>query len=205
MYIKCCGIQSKEALETCDMYHADAIGFIHYPKSRRHVTLTQLAEMMTTAISADRVAVLVNPTLSLIQDVLNTGIDVIQLHGDESVEYIKTIKQHFNGIRLFKALPATEHLGQIIAAYKQCDIERFIIDTPSKQYGGTGQSFDWELLNQIHGNVDYLIAGGMTLNKIQTLNRKGYHNEGYDISSGIETDGQKDIQKIKTLLTTLKG
>src|SRR5699024_11647318 len=79
-------------------------------------------------------------------------------------------------------------------------VDLFLIDTPSKDYGGTGKSYDWSILEHIE-DVPYLIAGGLDLEKIQQIEKRELSNIGYDISSGIETEGKKDNSKIKTLLT----
>ena len=84
-------------------------------------------------------------------------------------------------------------------------VDLFIIDTPSTQYGGTGESFDWSLLNHIDIEVPYLIAGGIDANKITQIEKMGLKHAGYDISSGIEIAGNKDKNKMITIVKLVKG
>lgn len=123
------------------------VGFIHYPKSKRHLDIEQinkLSRLLPDEI--DRVVVLVNPTLQLIKKIINaTNINAIQLHGDETIDFIKQLRLNFKNIKIIKALPATQNIINDINQFKE-HIDLFIIDTPSEQYGGTGQSFDWTLL-----------------------------------------------------------
>ncbi|PTF17051.1 phosphoribosylanthranilate isomerase, partial [Staphylococcus devriesei] len=84
-------------------------------------------------------------------------------------------------------------------------VDLFIIDTPSTQYGGTGESFDWSLLNHINIKVPYLIAGGINANKIIQIEKMGLKHAGYDISSGIEIAGDKDKNKMITIIKLVKG
>lgn len=122
------------------------VGFIHYPKSKRHLDIEQinkLSRLLPDEI--DRVVVLVNPTLQLIKKIINaTNINAIQLHGDETIDFIKQLRLNFKNIKIIKALPATQNIINDINQFKE-HIDLFIIDTPSEQYGGTGQSFDWTL------------------------------------------------------------
>ena len=134
------------------------VGFIHYPKSKRHLDIEQinkLSRLLPDEI--DRVVVLVNPTLQLIKKIINaTNINAIQLHGDETIDFIKQLRLNFKNIKIIKALPATQNIINDINQFKE-HIDLFIIDTPSEQYGGTGQSFDWTLLKSLDQSIPFLI------------------------------------------------
>ncbi len=182
------------------------VGFIHYPKSKRHLDIEQinkLSRLLPDEI--DRVVVLVNPTLQLIKKIINaTNINAIQLHGDETIDFIKQLRLNFKNIKIIKALPATQNIINDINQFKE-HIDLFIIDTPSEQYGGTGQSFDWTLLKGLDQSIPFLIAGGIDVDKIKQIETLKLNHLGYDISSSIETDGMKDKNKMLTVIQQVKG
>ncbi|PNZ36267.1 phosphoribosylanthranilate isomerase [Mammaliicoccus vitulinus] len=205
MFIKCCGFQDEATIETAVHNKVDAIGFITFPKSKRYVTIEDigtLSERIPNYI--DIVAVVVNLSFAEIERLVEqTSINTIQFHGDETIDFIKQIKGKYPHIKIYKALPANDSLFNNIKTF-QDDVDLFLIDTPSKNYGGTGKSYDWSLLNEIK-DISYLIAGGINVDKIKQIEQLNLNNAGYDISSGIETNGQKDHNKIETLLTYVKG
>lgn len=205
MYIKCCGFKEKSDIETAVKYQADAIGFITFPKSKRYVTVEEISTLSKDIDDkVDKVAIVVNPIIKDIEALVeSTSINTIQFHGDETVDFIEKVKIKYPNIKIFKALPANDSLEDDIQLFKG-QVDLFLIDTPSKDYGGTGKSYDWSILEHIE-DVPYLIAGGLDLEKIQQIEKRELSNIGYDISSGIETEGKKDKSKIKTLLTQLKG
>lgn len=205
MFIKCCGFQDKGSIATAVKNNVNAIGFITYPKSKRYVTVEEI-EMLSKDIPnfIDIVAVVVNLSLQEIEKlVVNTSINTIQFHGDESLDFIKTVKAKYPQIKIYKALPANEELENKIKTF-QNDVDLLLIDTPSQNYGGTGISYDWSLLNEIK-DTPFLIAGGINKEKIKQIELLNLNNAGYDISSGIETNGKKYSDKIKALLTYVKG
>lgn len=205
MYIKCCGFKEKSDIETAVKHQADAIGFITFPKSKRYVTLEEISTLSKDIDDkVDKIAIVVNPAIKDIEALVeSTSINTIQFHGDETVDFIENVKIKYPNIKILKALPANDSLEDNIQLFKG-QVDLFLIDTPSKDYGGTGKSYDWSILENIE-DVPYLIAGGLDLEKIQQIEKRELSNTGYDISSGIETKGKKDKSKIKTLLTQLKG
>nr|WP_263313348.1 phosphoribosylanthranilate isomerase [Mammaliicoccus sp. Marseille-Q6498] len=205
MYIKCCGFKEKESIDTAIDHHVDAIGFITFPKSKRYVSINEIKNLSHSIPgNIDKVAVVVNPSIEEVKELVETTtINTIQFHGDEDIEFIKQVQSLYPHLKVFKAIPANEQLPHQIQTFKN-HIDLFLIDTPSTNYGGTGISFDWSILKAID-EVPYLIAGGLDLEKINHIESLKLNNIGYDISSGIETNGKKDNYKIKTLLTNLKG
>ncbi|MEX2947656.1 phosphoribosylanthranilate isomerase [Staphylococcus warneri] len=205
MYLKFCGFKSKEDVFKAIELPIDAIGFIHFPKSRRHRNLNQIQQLSHLVPSyIDRVGVLVNPDQSQIQSVVShTNINTIQFHGNEPTEIIKWTKAKYPNIKIIKALPAHQDLVDQINNYKQF-VDLFIIDTPSDQFGGTGQIYDWHLLDHIQ-DVPFLIAGGLTDQHIKQIQHLSLQHIGYDVASGIETNHQKDVDKMKTIVNIVKG
>lgn len=116
MIVKFCGFKSDEDIEKVKDLNVDAVGFIHFPKSKRHVSINQIKHL-TKSIPhhIDRVAVVVNPTLELMTEIISeTDINTIQLHGTESIKLINQIKQLNSEIKIIKALSADYHLNENI-------------------------------------------------------------------------------------------
>ncbi|ANZ33417.1 phosphoribosylanthranilate isomerase [Staphylococcus carnosus] len=205
MFLKYCGFQTQDDIKYAVEQHIDAIGFIHYPKSKRHQSIDEI-EILSNLVpdTIYRVAVVVNPTDDIINQLLSrTNINAIQFHGDEDREMLRWCKNKYPDVKIIKALPADDTLSKRIQQYKE-EADLFIIDTPSIHYGGTGQSFDWQVLEEIQ-DVPYLVAGGMTKEKIQQFEALHLNAAGYDIASGIETNGSKDPMKMKEISEYIKG
>ncbi|PTE66842.1 phosphoribosylanthranilate isomerase [Staphylococcus devriesei] len=206
MILKLCGFKTEEDIQKVNLLNIDMVGFIHYPKSKRHVDISHINKMsLLMSNDIDKVVVVVNPTFQKVKDLIeNTAINTIQFHGKESPEFIKNIRDNFKNIKIIKALSADHKVAETMKLYKDF-VDLFIIDTPSTQYGGTGESFDWSLLNHIDIEVPYLIAGGIDANKITQIEKMGLKHAGYDISSGIEIAGNKDKNKMITIVKLVKG
>lgn len=207
MKLKFCGFKTIEDVYKAKDLDIDAIGFIHYPKSKRYVDIDKI-ETFANIIpeDKDKVVIVVNPDYQTISNLIdNTNITTIQLHGLENLEIIHFIRQKKDNIKIIKALPAknTNTLAKHIQYYKGF-VDQFIIDTPSISYGGTGQSYDWEILKDIK-DVDFLIAGGMNYKNIQSVSKFNLNHNGYDIASGIETNGVKDSEKMQAIIELVKG
>lgn len=147
---------------------------------------------------------MVNPDLTTIEHVLsNTPINTIQLHGTESIDFIQEIKKKYPSIKIIKALAADENIIQNINKYKGF-VDLFIIDTPSVSYGGTGQTYDWTIF-EAHKRHTLLDSRGINSENIQTVNQLKLSHQGYDLASGIEVNGRKDIEKMTAIVNIVKG
>ncbi|MCJ1656407.1 phosphoribosylanthranilate isomerase [Staphylococcus sp. NRL 18/288] len=206
MILKFCGFKTIKDVAKVKSLNIDMIGFIHFPKSKRHVDMQQLNKFMhNVPRNIEKVVVVVNPTFKEIQNLItNTPLDCIQFHGNEPIELIKKTKENFKNIKIIKALPATDNIAKSIKLYENCT-DLLIIDTPSEQYGGTGRKFNWKLLNNIQTSTPYLIAGGLDLESIQQLEQLNLKHAGYDISSGIESNHDKDLTKMSKIVNLVKG
>ncbi|HDF8198276.1 TPA: phosphoribosylanthranilate isomerase [Staphylococcus aureus] len=189
MKLKFCGFTSIKDVTAASQLPIDAIGFIHYEKSKRHQTITQIKKLASAVPNHI--------------DLSNTSINTIQLHGTESIDFIQEIKKKYSSIKITKALAADENIIQNINKYKGF-VDLFIIDTPSVSYGGTGQTYDWTILKHIK-DIPYLIAGGINSENIQTVNQLKLSHQGYDLASGIEVNGRKDIEKMTAIVNIVKG
>lgn len=209
MKLKFCGFRQLSDVKKAKDLDIDAMGFIHFPKSKRFVDI-QTIRQFTDVIPDDKekVVILVNPDYDVIDSLIEeTGITSMQLHGEEPLSTISYIRQKSKDIKIIKALPAkdSESLLTAIEYYKHV-VDQFIIDTPSQNYGGTGKVYDWEILKDVN-DIDYLIAGGINYENIQKIEKLSLQHSGYDIASGIETNNDKDKDKCKmqSIIELVKG
>ncbi|MDW8542117.1 phosphoribosylanthranilate isomerase [Staphylococcus sp. KG4-3] len=207
MKLKFCGFRQLADVKKAKDLDIDAMGFIHFPKSKRFVDIQSIRQF-TEVIPDDKekVVILVNPDYDVIDSLIEeTGITSIQLHGEEPLATISYIRQKSKDIKIIKALPAkdSESLLTAIEYYKHV-IDQFIIDTPSQNYGGTGKVYDWEILEVIN-DIDYLIAGGINYENIKKIEKLSLQHSGYDIASGIETNNVKDKCKMQSIIEHVKG
>ncbi|WP_404451046.1 phosphoribosylanthranilate isomerase [Virgibacillus necropolis] len=199
MLVKTCGIMTSEAAETAVQAGADFIGFVFAP-SKRSIT-PELAAEITSIVpsSVKKVGVFVNETVETIISIAEkVGLDFIQLHGDEVAEFSEQLPYP-----VIKAFPATKaNLSKI----KEFPCDYYLIDSPyGANRGGNGTVFDWTVLKELNLDSNKLIlAGGLTPDNVQqAINLAG--PIAVDVSSGIETNGSKDLSKIKKFISQVKG
>ena len=199
--IKICGLTRLDDIDVVNQLNPDYIGFI-FAKSRRQVSVDQsilLKNKLSTDIKS--VGVFVNEEICKIIDLCKTNvIDIVQLHGDEDETYIKILKDNISN-KIIKAVRVKTKDDIIKNSIVSSDF--LLFDAYHEHhYGGSGSSFDWNLLKNF--NKPYYLAGGITeynvLQAIQLCNPYCI-----DVSSGVETDGLKDKQKIKKLVDLVRS
>jgi phosphoribosylanthranilate isomerase len=204
MQIKVCGITNIEQATALQAMGVHYIGFIFYPASKRYVleklSLTDLASFRPTGVK--KVGVFVNESLDqLLHIVQEAGLDLVQLHGDESPDYCAAVRQKVATIKVFRVGAAVPDF----AAY-EAEIDYFLFDTDSILYGGTGQHFNWELIKGVTIPKPYFLSGGIGPNDIQGVQvmektKAGKALLALDINSQFElTPGMKDLEKIKIFI-----
>ncbi len=198
--IKICGLQSVEVLKSIKTMPIDLIGFV-FAKSRRQVTPQQARELVKEApASIGKVGVFVNPTHDELDSILRkVPLTHLQLHGQETPAFCAELSSR-HSVKLIKALPVKSlaELEREIFRYKGI-VDAFLFDTyHPTQRGGTGTRFSWNLIPHIQvliGETPYWVAGGLNPENVDELLRM-YSPYGVDVSSGVETNGRKDVQKI---------
>lgn len=200
MIIKVCGMREADNIRATEQLGVDWLGFIFWPNSSRYVAT--LPAYLPSA--AKRVGVFVDAS---IEDVTNKAsdyqLDIIQLHGHESREYVSEIRNR--GLTVMKAISisnrddiATSKVYEGIANY-------FLFDTKCKTVGGSGEHFDWSVLNAYDGSTPFLLSGGIGPDDVERV-RNFCHPEciGIDLNSRFESEpGIKDITKLKLFLEQL--
>lgn len=153
--IKVCGMREAENIRAVEQLGADWMGFIFWPKSSRYVA--GLPAYLPT--HAKRVGVFVDAdTEDVLQHVSDYGLDLVQLHGHESSEYVKKLRGKAG---IIKAISVSSR--EDIAAYKAYDglVDYFLFDTKCKTVGGSGEHFDWTVLDGYDGQTPFLLSGGI--------------------------------------------
>ena len=199
--IKICGLRRREDVDYVNECRPDYVGFVFAP-SRRQITLVEgikLRRLLWPDIPA--VGVYVNQPLSdMLACVREGAVDWIQLHGDETEETIRALKEATDA-PLIKAVRVRNEEDIRRADALPCDY--LLFDTYSAAaYGGTGRRFDWDM---IPDNLEHpwFLAGGIDDGNIRRAVRTGCY--AVDVSGGAETDGYKDKNKIRRLTEAVHG
>lgn len=172
----------------------DYIGFIFYAKSARFVSDKLNVEIPT---SIQKVGVLVNASKDEISTKIKEfDLQVVQLHGDETPEFSQEIKDL--GIITFKAFGIDDDFDWENIKEFEGKVDYFLFDTKSKQYGGTGQTFNWDKLKDYPYLTPYWLSGGISLeNIIQAANFQDNRLYGLDLNSKFEIEpGLKNIDSL---------
>lgn len=203
MIVKMCGIRRMQDVLYANEVQPDYIGFI-FAKSKRYIKPQDAAILQKQLDpSIKTVGVFVNePVDSMFNTAKIVGLDVLQLHGDETEKEIKKIREK-SSLEIWKAV-RVQTVEDIIKA-EELSIDRLLLDSFSKEaYGGTGKVMDIALIEQAKITKPYLIAGGLHRDNLQEIIQR-LHPQGIDISSGIETDGYKDLEKMKEIMKITGG
>lgn len=199
MEIKICGITTFEAARNAVDAGATMIGFVFAP-SKRRVAQQQAKEIIDSLpASIEKVGVFVNAPVEHICEVAaDVGLTMIQLHGEEPASMIKQLPYP-----VMKAFSIDQFITVDLQAY---DPAYFLIDSPPAQFkGGTGIPFDWERLRTSADlGRPFLIAGGLTPRNVEEAIQTS-NCYGVDVSSGVETNGEKDHEKITLFIQRAKG
>lgn len=177
----------------------DFMGFIFYGKSPRYVQNLKAEDILNLPKRINKVGVFVNEDLhQIVNKTVNLKLDYIQLHGNESIEYIKALKEILPNQKIIKAFSISDikDLMQTKTYTPYCDL--FLFDTKTPTYGGSGEKFDWKILQQYTEEIPFFLSGGISEDDANTI-RKLNHNKlyGVDLNSQFELEpGIKDITKL---------
>ena len=207
MKIKICGMKFPKNILEIGALQPDYMGFIFYPKSKRFVGENFLNKSIgNLPKSIKKTGVFVNESVAIILDkVTKYNLDAVQLHGNESVAECNILKD--KNIKIIKAFSIDASFDfEILKPYEAvCDY--FLFDTKTPAYGGSGKTFDWQLLDNYKLEKPFFLSGGLNSHNIGKLNFDAYPMlRGLDFNSQLENDDfsknklktQEIIQKIRT-------
>lgn len=202
--IKICGIRRLEDVHLLNRYLPEYAGFIFAPSLRR-VSLEE-AKVLCGSLCAkiNKVGVFVNSSVEEMGSIAaECGLDVLQLHGEEPQECIEELKDRVEGVKIWKAVRVSG--PESIDALKEYRADGFLLDSYSKgSHGGTGTTFDWTLISGIPQKYDIILAGGLNSENVREACRR-VRPFCLDTSSGVETGGFKDGQKIREFIDAVRG
>jgi phosphoribosylanthranilate isomerase len=199
--IKICGLSRPVDIETVNQALPDYIGFV-FAESRRQIgehTAKSLKELLDPRIKA--VGVFVNEDMDKIIRLCRLGIiDIIQLHGDESEDYLADLRKEISN-PVISAVRVRSVWDIIEAENRACDY--LLLDAyKDNRYGGGGETFDWSVITRLE--KPFFLAGGIHAeNVIAAIQSSNPYC--IDVSSGVETDGFKDRNKIIDIVTKVRS
>lgn len=212
MKLKVCGLTKINQIQELISLNVDFLGFIFYEKSPRFVLNHLSLEGISAINHQGKVGVFVNETIEKIVEISEkSNLNFIQLHGDEDEEFVKKLRLSLSkNIKIIKVI----RIGNDFEKFKneiskisnlKSQISNLLFDTDSKAFGGTGKTFDWQILNEIEIPIPYFLSGGISLENIHQLSTINHQPLALDINSKFETEpGSKDLEKIKNFTQIVK-
>lgn len=214
-HIKICGFQTAEAAIAAVDAGADAVGLVFVPLARRALSIDQagvvLAELREhfggqvpeiVGLFADQ------PVEDVRQHIQTLGLDTVQLCGAEDVGYAKQL-----GVPVYKVIaidpdvPVSAQMPRIMVLQHRHQLagHQIVIDSRvAGEYGGTGRTFDWDLAAGLAEGLDFSLAGGLSPDNVGAA-VAAVKPWGVDTSSGVETDGVKDVAKVRAFVEAVRA
>jgi len=198
--IKICGVTQLSDALLCANLKVDFIGFIFYKPSPRFIEVKK-AKSICDALAKypiNKVGVFVNEEHSKINQIVKElKLEYVQLHGNESPSFVNKIS-----CKTIKAFSIENVANNNYISY---NANYFLFDTFDKElHGGTGKTFNWDLLSEIEKREDIILSGGLTLGNINRAIKES-NTTFFDICSGVEqAPGIKDVKKLQTIVRLIK-
>jgi phosphoribosylanthranilate isomerase len=196
MNIKVCGITQLKQLQQLDALNVDFVGFIFHKESPRYLGNSITSKDIKNAdFDFKTVGVFVNPEMIDVLDAIdNYGLDVVQLHGNESPEMCEDLSSEVEVIKAFSMDSSTTNIDALIAPYDAvCDY--YLFDTAGKAAGGNGEQFDWSIITKAKIEKPFFLSGGIGVDDIAKI--KAFKHPdffGVDVNSKLEKEpGIKDM------------
>ena len=214
-HVKICGFQTAEAAIAAVDAGADAIGLVFVPSARRRLNITKASTLLVelrkhygdahpeiVGLFADQ------PLEDVKEHIEKLGLDSVQLCGAEDVGYAKNL-----GVPVYKvigvdpSIPISAQMPRIMVLQHRHQLagHKIVIDTKvAGEYGGTGQTFDWEIAADLARGLPFSLAGGLTPDNVGQAVAE-VKPWGVDTSSGVETDGEKDLDKVSAFVEAVRA
>jgi phosphoribosylanthranilate isomerase len=205
--IKVCGMKYADNIKKLSEIKPDLMGFIFYPPSKRFVGVEFLKSDLTDINpQIIKTAVFVNAQIHEIVEFSKMyGMQVVQLHGTESPDFCKTIKNE--GFMVLKAFGIDDSFDFNILELYQDVVDFFLFDTKTNLHGGSGETFNWNKINQYKLQKPFFLSGGLSLENLASV--KNIKNEffyGVDLNSKFELEpGLKDIEQLREAFNLIRN
>ena len=205
MKLKICGLNNRENILQVLECKPDYIGFIFYNKSPRYIGKLP-SQFVYDLSSVKKAGIFVNePEMNILDIVSRYGLDYVQLHGDETPSFCSAVQKYVPVIKTFQIDDAFD-LSALSAYENVCDF--FLFDSKSKNYGGSGKSFNHTKLGGYTLRKSMFLSGGIDLNiseQVLYLQAQFPYITAVDVNSRFEIQpGIKDVKKVKLLAEKLK-
>jgi len=204
--IKICGITNLADARYASGAGADFLGFVQYSGSPRYIASESAKDIIAWLYGARPVGVFVNETASVVNDICDrVGFEFVQLHGDEAASYCEDIDWPIIKVIRVGEDMNRDSLRSIMSEFEEVS-EYFLLDTKTDaEYGGSGKSFDWSILEDQSFARPIFLAGGLNPENVaHAVDRVSPF--AVDVSSGLEeSPGQKDFGKIDAFIHAVRG
>lgn len=205
--VKVCGMRDPENIDAVCASMPDFLGFIFYPKSKRYVGEEPDRSIFDRVpASIKKAGVFVNEDAEkVVEQCQSFGLEVAQLHGNESPEYCLQIKE--SGLIVFKAFSVDDDFGfSRLNAYNNA-VDYFLFDTKGKLPGGTGEKFNWNILNGYKGSKPFFLSGGIGPEDYSSILAISHPQLfAVDINSGFEIEpALKDAGKVNEFIDKIRS
>ena len=204
--IKMCGLTRPEDIAVVNELKPEFVGFVFWEKSSRNLSRSQAAELKKALLPGIKaVGVFVDEDCDTVAGMLKDGIiDLAQLHGNESEEYIGKLRRLAPSKEIIKAFVVRSGQGDLsaeatIERARACSADYLLLDSGK----GTGQTFNWELIRGAKFEKPVFLAGGLSPENVEAA-VKAVKPYAVDVSSGIEAEGRKDPEKMREFVTEVR-
>lgn len=206
MELKVCGMRESENIRSLiSEVNPDWMGLIFYSKSPRYVSDEKAAEFKRQSVK--KVGVFVNESeAEILRKVDQFGLSAVQLHGKESVEFVKDISEKTD-VELWKVVSVGDEIDwKSLEGYLPF-VSKFLFDTATAAHGGSGKRFDWKVLETYPFDKGFLLSGGLdeeSAEEVLALRQQIPQLQGVDLNSKFEdAPGVKNIEKLKNFKSRL--
>jgi len=202
--LKVCGMRDPDNIREVSQLQPHYMGFIFYALSPRYVGDDfRMPDSLLPGTST--VGVFVNEsTERILQKVQAFGLDLVQLHGDESPAQCREVKKM--GVGVIKVFSVDDETDFHVTGSYADSVDYFLFDTKGKYFGGNARTFNWEILSRYDQRIPFFLSGGITPDHIEDIKKlkKKYNLQAIDVNSGVEVHPAfKDVQQISAIKKTL--
>lgn len=204
--LKVCGMKFASNIAAVADLKPNYLGFIFYDKSPRFINDVSAELIKYIPAEIKTVGVFVDEDLEHVKEKIKLlNLKAVQLHGSESTTYCKEIKDCFNDLEVIKAFGVDEDFDFSILNNYLNVVDFFLFDTKTKEHGGSGKTFNWQILEKYDFNKPYFLSGGVDLEHASAIaNFEDSRLYALDINSRFEVEpGLKDVERIKEFIELL--
>ena len=206
MQIKICGLRDPENIREIAALQPDFMGFIFYPNSPRFASQLDAGSLTSLPTSIKKTGVFVNENLeNILTAISKYNLDAVQLHGADNKKLCRKIRQEAKTM-VIKVFPIMDASNFRVTGDYEDVADFFLFDTKTDLYGGSGQKFNWNILQEYTGNKSFLLSGGIGADDVKAI-RAIEHPllAGVDLNSKFELKpGLKNVALLKQFIDELK-